>query len=170
MNDISSPYSKEENVKLTSIVIENLRQMSDSVKLMESLRGSISGNKIPKGVTNGLIDSLKKYTSYVYLLNVTFSPAGKSSNDIYVNRTDYQDDQDSKGSLDNQVTVLITVVDIPANKQIYKQEIIASEMVDTENSLEKDESNILFTRSALNIAKNGLALGLRDLKKHSKKR
>ena len=171
VNEISSPYAKDENVKLNSIIMEYLHQMSDSVKLIESVRSSTpNGDKIPKGITNGLIDSLRKYTSYVYLLNVSFNPKGESSDNIYVNQSDFVDNQDSKVYLDNQVSVRITVVDILENKEIYKQEITATEMVDTENSLEKDESNVLFTRSSLNVAKNALIMGLRDIKKHSKKR
>jgi len=43
-------------------------------------------------------------------------------------------------------------------------------MIDSENSLKKDESKVLFTRSSLNVAENALLRGLRDLKKHSNKR
>ena len=140
MDDLLSPYSKDENAKLTSIVIENLQQMSDSVRVIESVRISApNGEKIPKAMTNVLIDSLRKYTSYVYLLKVSFNIKGQTSNDIYVNRSDFEDNQDSKAYLDNQVTVFITIFNIHENKQIYKQKIKAYEMIDSENSLKKDE-------------------------------
>ena len=171
VDDMLSPYSKDENAKLTSIVIENLQQMSDSVRVIDSVRISTpNGEKIPKAMTNVLIDSLRKYTSYVYLLNVSFNIKGQTSNDIYVNRSDFEDNQDSKAYLDNQVTVFITIFNIHENKQIYKQKIKAYEMIDSENSLKKDESKVLFTRSSLNVAENALLRGLRDLKKHSNKR
>lgn len=171
VDDLLSPYSKDENVELTSIIIENLQQMSDSVRVIESVRNSApNGEKIPRAMTNVLIDSLRKYTSYVYLLKVSFNIKGQSSNDIYVNRSDFEDNQDSKAYLDNQVTVFITIFNIRENKQIYIQKIKAYEMIDSENSLKEDESMVLFTRSSLNVAKNALLRGLRDLKKHSKTR
>lgn len=171
VDDLSSPYSKDENEKLTSIIIENLQQMSDSVSIIESVRISTpNSEKIPKAMPIVLIDSLRKYTSYLYLMNVSFNIKGQSSNDIYVNRSDFEDNQDSKAYLDNQVTVFITIFNIRENKQIYKQKIKAYEMIDSENSLKEDESKVLFTRSSLNVAKNALLRGLRDLKKHSKKK
>lgn len=169
VNDSLTPYTKDETIKLTSIAMEKLHDMSDSVVLIKSVRSKESiGHKISIDLTTGLVDSLKKYTSYVYLLNIDIQASG-SSDDLYVERTSFADDEDSKAYLNNEAIVTIVVFDIQKNTQLYKQEITASEMVDTESSLKDDESKVLFTRSTENIAKNGLVRGLRDLKKHSKK-
>ena len=170
VNEISGPFSKEANLKLTSIVMENLRETGVSLTPIESLRSSTpDGSKIPKDISSGLIDSLGKYTRHYYLFTVNFGPMGKGSNKIYVKRTDFEDNIPGEASLDNEVSVEIIMFDIQSNKQIYKQEVTATEIVETNELSEKAESNVLITRSVENVAKNALVKGLKDLKKRSKK-
>jgi hypothetical protein len=171
VNDVKAPVSKDENDKLTAMILDYLHEMNrDSVVHIKSLRSRPANRgKIPSDLSSGLIDSLRKYTSYYYLFHVTVDTQGDPSNDIYVNRSEFQDNADSKAYLNNQAVVKITVFDIHANTQLYEQEIIATEMIDTENSLEDDESRVLFTRSSVNVMKNALTRGLRDFRRHSKK-
>jgi hypothetical protein len=170
VNDIVAPIQKDEKAKLTAIVMKYLREMNnDSIINIALLRlPTVNGIVIPDGNASGFLDSLQKDSSYYYLFNVIVNARGNQTNDLYVKKVDFQDSDESEDYLDNKVSVEIIVIDIRANRQIYKQEIIASEMIDKDDLSDDDKSDFVFTRSSENVMKNALVKGLKDLKKHSK--
>lgn len=168
VNDISAPLSEEGKKKFTALTIQYIQEMgNDSVISMQTFRSSQSRFKnFRSPVSSEMIDSLRTYTHFHYLVDVISETDGSGSNDITVKPADFQEDIEGKEYLDHQVSVTIVVFDIETNKLLYKQKTTAKEFVDTEDN----SSDFMFTRSNENVFKNALTRGLKDLRKHSKQK
>ena len=144
VNEIEADVSARHKNQLTSLLSKHLEDIiKDSVVHVNSASSLFKG-KIPFEIGPELLDTLRRTTSYTYLLNVRAVKMGNS---------------------DDRVGVDMIIYDLDTRNIIYNQSVVANEFQPQDDS----GFTFYFGRSNYNLVKNALQSGLRDLKKGAKK-
>jgi hypothetical protein len=147
VNDIEGDLTTREKAKLTNLMAKQLEDIfGESVVYLTTMPASRFQGKIPYEISAEQLDTLRKTTTYTYLLNVrVVKPV--------------------KASFDESVNVDLVIFDLDTRNIIYEQRVKAEEYRPENNS------NFVFWlgHSDYNLMKNALLDALKDLKKGVRK-
>ncbi len=149
VNEIESELTSSQEGRLTTILMEKLPELfTDSVILINTMPSSKVNHAISPEVMDSMLDTLRKTTSFTYLLQV-WVREGETQN------------------LNSRVSVGIEIYDLDTRNLIYQQSVSALE---TDPEYDPDASSTFtFGRSSFSMIKKALKMGLKDLEKASEK-
>ncbi len=148
VNEIEADVSSRHKAKLTSLLAKQLDEVfGDSVVYINTIPSSRFKEKIPFEVSTEQLDTIRRTTSYTYLLSVRAA-------------------KPSLSPLNEAVAVDIVIFDLDTRNIIYKQSVLADEF-----QPQNDKSGFIFWlgHSDFNLMKSALQDALRDLKKGVRK-
>jgi hypothetical protein len=149
VNEIEADISARQKNKLTNLMSKKLEELfDDSVVYINTIPSSRFKEKIPFEISTERLDTLRKTTSYTYLLSV------RAGNPDLL-------------AFDGGVNVDIVIFDLDTRNIIYNQSVLASE----HEPEREDDSGFTFWlgHSDYNLTKNALQDGLRDLRRGVRK-
>jgi hypothetical protein len=149
VNEIEADVSAKQKNKLTDLMSSKLEEIfNDSVVFLNTTPSSRFKEKIPFEISTDLLDTLRKTTSYTYLLNVRAVVPGMA-----IHR--------------DQMNVDIIIFDLDTRNVIYNQSVLAYEF----EPQREDNSGFTFWlgHSDYNLTKNALQDALRDLRRGVRK-
>lgn len=149
VNEIESELKESQEKKLTTMLMKQLPDIfSDSVVHITTVPASKLNYKIPFDISAGLLDTLRRTTSYTYLLSVK----------VWESETN---DLNSKASVD------IDIYDLDTGNRIYEHRVTAFEE-DPEYD-EDAKSTFTFGRSSFSVLKKAFQRNLKDLRRAANK-
>ena len=144
VNEIEAEVSARHKHQLMSLLSKHLEDIiKDSVVHLNSALSHFKG-KIPFDIGPELLDTLRRTTSYTYLLSVRAL---------------------KMGNYDDRVGVDMIIYDLDTRNIIYNQSVVANEFQPEDDA----GFTFYFGRSNYNLVKNALLSALRDLKKGARK-
>lgn len=149
VNEIEADVSSRQKNKLSNLMSKKLEEIfGDSVEYINTVPSSRFKEKIPFEISAEKLDTLRKTTSYTYLLSVR---AVKPGMGVYHDR----------------VNVDLIIFDLDTRNIIYSQSVMAEEY----EPEREDDSGFTFWlgHSEYNLIKNALQDGLRDLRRGVRK-